>query len=311
MSQTLLDLNRRNVNLYQSRVKEVLPSYYTTDYPNLVNFLEYYYDWMDSDENHGFSRDIADLYKIRDLEETDLSLLNRIFYEIGDVSVSANYFINPRLAANLIANFYRIKGTLYSAEGFFRSFYGEQPEIVYPKNNLFIVGESKIGPESLKYIQNGALYQVLSILVRSGQPISKWRDLYKTFVHPAGFYLGGEVTIESLADLNLVLMPNVIPDSSAGLFTFETFNDIIPQAISSITIIVPDGGDADSAAERLVPDTVRMYQTLTIDQLNRSYNSIEDWLSPNSPTLDEDSSGSIKAIRFSTGIETMDEDRFE
>jgi hypothetical protein len=60
---------------------------------------------------------------------------------------------------------------LYSAEGFFRAFYGEQPEIVYPKNNLFIVGESKVGPESLKYIQNGALYQVLSVLVRSGVPI--------------------------------------------------------------------------------------------------------------------------------------------
>ena len=311
MSQTLSDLNRRDLNLSQSKVKEVLPSYFTTDYPNLVKFLEYYYDWMDSDETYGFSRDIKDLYQIRDMGATDLSLLNRIFYEIGNVSVSADYFLNPRLAGNLIANFYRIKGTLYSAEGFFRAFYGEQPQIVYPKNNLFIVGESRIGPESLKYIQNGALYQVLSILVKSGQPISKWRDLYKTLVHPAGFYLGGEVLIESLGNLNLSIMPNVIADSSAGVSIFETFDTIIPSALTSITLIVPDGGDADSAAERLVPDTIRMYQNITIEQLNRSYNDIEDWLSPNSPTFDADSSGSIKAIKFSTGIETMDEGRFE
>lgn len=311
MIQTTLDLNRRDINLSQSKVKEVLPSYFTTDYPNLVKFLEYYYDWMDSDETYGFDRDITDLYKIRDLGSTDLTLLNRIFYEIGDGSVNADYFLNPRLAGNLIANFYRIKGTLYSAEGFFRAFYGEQPQIVYPKNNLFIVGDSRIGPESLKYIQNGALYQVLSILVRSGTPITKWRDLYKTFVHPAGFYLGGEVTIESLANLNLSIMPNVILDSASGVFSFEAFSNITPIAVTSITLVVPDGGDADSSAEILVPDTVRMYQNLTVQQLNRDYNDIEDWLSANSPTFDADSSGSIRITRFSTGIETMDEGRFE
>jgi hypothetical protein len=311
MVETLLDLNRRDINLSQSKVKEVLPSYYTTDYPNLVKFLEYYYDWMDSDANHGFTKNINDLYKIRDLQSTDLKLLNQIFYEIGDVAVNADYFLNPRLAANLIANFYRIKGSLYSAEGFFRAFYGEQPEIVYPKNNLFIVGNSRIGPESLKYIQNGALYQVLSILVRSGQPISKWRNLYKIFAHPAGFYLGGEVAIESVTNLNLSVMPNVLADSASGRVIFENFGTILPQAITSITLVVPDGGDADSISERLVPDTIRMYQTLTIQQLNRSYNDIEDWLSPNSPTFDAESDGSLKIIKFSSAIETMDEDRFE
>ena len=311
MTQTLLDFNRREINLSQSKVKEVLPSYFTTDYPNLVKFLEYYYDWMDSDEAYGFNREITDLYKIRDLGSTDLSLLNNIFYEIGDVQVTADYFLNPRLAANLLASFYRIKGTLYSAEGFFRSFYGEQPEIVYPKNNLFIVGESQLGPDSLKYIQNGALYQVLSVLVRSGQPISKWRDLYKTFVHPAGFYLGGEVVLEAVANQNLSTMPISIADSNANLVTFEAFGNIVSFASSSVTLIVPDGGDADSLSERLVPDTIRMYQNLTIEQLNRSYNDIEDWLSPNSPTFDADSNGSIRVIKFSSEIETMDESRFE
>ena len=311
MTQTLLDFNRREINLSQSKVKEVLPSYFTTDYPNLVKFLEYYYDWMDSDEAYGFNREITDLYKIRDLGSTDLSLLNNIFYEIGDIQVTADYFRNPRLAANLLASFYRIKGTLYSAEGFFRSFYGEQPEIVYPKNNLFIVGESQLGPDSLKYIQNGALYQVLSVLVRSGQPISKWRDLYKTFVHPAGFYLGGEVVLEAVANQNLSTMPISIADSNANLVTFEAFGNIVSFASSSVTLIVPDGADADSLSERLVPDTIRMYQNLTIEQLNRSYNDIEDWLSPNSPTFDADSNGSIRVIKFSSEIETMDESRFE
>jgi len=179
MNQTLLDFNRRDINLTQSKVREVLPSYYLSEYPDLIKFLEYYYDWLDSDSVHGFDNIIQNLYKLRDLRSTELSFLNQVFYEIGQGLISADYFVDPQLVGGLLANFYRIKGSLYSAEGFFRAFYGEQPEIIYPKNSLFIVGQSRIGPESLRFIQDGALYQVLSILVRSGIPITEWRDLYK------------------------------------------------------------------------------------------------------------------------------------
>ena len=106
-------------------------------------------------------------------------------------------------------------------------------------------------------------------------------------------------------------MPISIADSNANLVTLEAFDTIFSFASSSVTIIVPDGNDSDALSERLVPDTIRMYQTFTVEQLNRSYNDIEDWLSPNSPTFDADSSGSIKAIKFSSTIETMDESRFE
>lgn len=310
VQQTLLDYNRRDINLTESKVKEVLPSHYLSDYPDLVKFLEYYYDFLDSDVNHGFDHTIQNLYKLRDLRSTELSFLNQVFYEIGQGLVSADFFVDPTLVANLLANFYRIKGSLYSAEGFFRAFYGEQPQIIYPKNSLFIVSQSQIGPESLRFIQNGALYQVLSVLVRSGVPISKWRDLYKTFVHPAGFFLGGEVLIESFTDLNSLLMPEVIADSAAGLFGIETTTSTIPISFSSITLIVPDEGDIDSADERLVTTTIREYQSLTIEELDRIYNDIEELLDANSPTFDDDSASGNKAIKFSNNIETMDQDAF-
>jgi hypothetical protein len=310
VQQTLLDFNRRNINLTESKVKEVLPSHYLSEYPDLVKFLEYYYDFLDSDTTHGFDHTIQNLYKIRDLRSTELTFLNQVFYEIGQGLVSADFFVDPQLVANLLANFYRIKGSLYSAEGFFRAFYGEQPEIIYPKNSLFIVGQSQIGPESLRFIQNGALYQVLSILIRSGIPITKWRDIYKAFVHPAGFFLGGEVVIESFSDLNLILMPDIIADSAAGLFGIETITTAIPTSFSSITLIVPDEGDADSADERLVTTTIREYQLLTIEELDRIYNDIEELLDANSPTFDDDSALGNKAIKFSNSIETMDQDAF-
>jgi hypothetical protein len=310
MNQTLLDFNRRDINLTQSKVREVLPSYYLSEYPDLIKFLEYYYDWLDSDSIHGFNNTIQNLYKLRDLKSTELSFLNQVFYEIGQGLISADYFVDPQLVGGLLANFYRIKGSLYSAEGFFRAFYGEQPEIIYPKNSLFIVGQSQIGPESLKIIQNGALYQVLSILVRSSVPISKWRDLYKAFVHPAGFYLGGEVFIESLGDLNLEVMPDAILDDAADVTGIESIINIEPIALTSITLIVPDSGDADSAEERLVATTIREYENLTAEQLINLYNSIEELLDPNSPTFDDDSAIDNKAIKFSNTIETMDQNVF-
>ena len=310
VEQTLLDINRRDINLTESKVREVLPSHYVTDYPDLVKFLEYYYDWMDSDGTHGFDNDLQNLYKLRDLQETEVSYLNRIFYEIGQKLISADYFTSPRFIAGLLANSYRIKGSLYSAEGFFRAFFGEQPQIEYPKNSLFIVGESRIGPESLKVLQNGALYQVLSILVKSGVPISKWRDLYKAFVHPAGFFLGGEVIIEATDDLALNPMPNVFLDSDSGLLRVEESTITAPASLSSITLIYPDSLDSDISPERLVTSTVRDYQTLTVEQLNRMYNDIEELLDVNSPTFDDDSAAGNKAIKFSNSVQTMDQDLF-
>lgn len=305
--QTLLDLDRRNRNFTSSKVKEVLPEHYTSEYPNLVKFLDYYYDYMSSDATHGFDNTLHNLYSIRDLQATDLTLLNQIFKEIGQGLVSADYFTDPRQTAGLIANFYRIKGSLYSAEGFFRAFYGQQPEIVYPKNNLFIVGESNVGSESLKYIQNGALYQVLSVLVRSGVPITKWRDLYKSFVHPGGFYLGGEVIIESIGDLNLNFMPLAILDSDAGVFSFEFASTISISGFASLTGVYPDGADADSSAERVdLNATVRAYSEITIEQLEAMYDNIEEAISANNPTLD-DSDG----IKFSNTLETMDGAKYD
>lgn len=311
--QTLLDLNRRDKNFTVSKVREVLPEYYTSEYPNLVKFLEYYYDFMENDTSHNFDDVLHTLYQVRDIRATDLTLLNEIFKEIGQGLVSADYFTDPRQVAGLLANFYKIKGSLYSAEGFFRSFYREQPEIVYPKNNLFIVGDSKVGPESLKYIQNGALYQVLSVLVRSGVPISKWRDLYKAFVHPAGFYLGGEVIIESVGNLNLNFMPLALLDSNSGFITLETGAGLINfTTLTSITAIYADGGDADAEKERLdLNAVVRAYSTLTVEQLNTMYNDIEDAIDANSPRFDEDSDGTIKAVKFSNSIETMDQATFD
>lgn len=308
VSQTLKDYNRRDRNFTESKVTDVLPEYFESDYPNLVKFLEYYYDFQDSDASHNFDTKLHNLYSIRDIRATDLTLIDQIFKEIGQGQVNSTYFRDPRYAATLFANYYRIKGSLYSGEGFFRSFFQEQPLITYPKEDLFIVGSSQIGAESIKFLQNNAIYQTLSVLVKSSIPIAEWKTLYKAFVHPAGFHLAGEVVIESPSDLNLGLMPLAILDSNAGVIEVGDFGSMSVRGFASITGIYPDGGDADVARERLsLNNTIEEYQAITAGQLNTIYNDIEDVLDANSPRFDEDSVGSIKGIKFSNTLETMDQ----
>ena len=205
--------NRRNIEVRKTIVREVLPKYFQRDYPNLLAFLDGYFEFSDSDETASL---INDLYTIRDIEAATTKQLDQIFAEIAQ-GASRDYFKDPREALRSFANFYRVKGTRYSAEGFFRAFFQETVEIDFPKEDLFIVGDSLIGAESLKFIQNGALYQIFSILVKSSVPISRWKELYRRFVHPAGFFIGGQVGLELSTEVNFITnpMPNVQPTQVA------------------------------------------------------------------------------------------------
>lgn len=173
-------------------VKEVLPEYFETEYPNLILFLENYYDALDSSGE--FGEVLKDLYDIRDIGTTQLKYLDNLFDEIG-LGLAPTFVSNPREILRNLAKFFRVKGSVYSAEGFFRSFYNTTVDLEYPKDKIFLMGDSGsiIGPKSDKKIQDGKLHQVLSTLVKTTVPLKDWEDLYKKFVHPAGFYLASEM----------------------------------------------------------------------------------------------------------------------
>ena len=190
--ETLKDYNRIQPNLRQSLVKEVLPEHFSESYPNLISFLEGYYEFLDSDESFGGA--INELLTIRDIEDTNLSRLNFIFGEIA-LGVGAGQFTFPREAIKNFGNFFRVKGSLFSAEGFFRAFYDENVEIIYPKERIAVIGKTPIGADHDYLLQDGAIYQVFSILIKSPLAFNTWSALYRKFVHASGYYLSSEVEI--------------------------------------------------------------------------------------------------------------------
>jgi len=303
---TLEDFGRRSLDLKTPKVIEVLPEYFLEDNPQLINLLDAYNDYMDSDG--GINDDLRNILKARDIGSVSLDFLNFILEETG-LGITQDQLSDPRTIAQNFPDFFRYKGSLFSAKYFFRALYGEEVEISYPKDQLFIVGESEIGPESLRFIQNGALYQVLSVLVKSSQPISIWRELYKRYVHPVGFFLGGEVLAEGVVTIDCDLQPRVVLDSNAGQITFEGETFVTIEGVSDPTTVFIQSPDSDTLYRINLNKTIDQFDSATPAQLAGQYSTIFDQVTANAPTFDDsiDSGG----IDWSNTLETFDQASFD
>lgn len=309
MSNTIEVIERRNLSIHKNKVREVLPEHFMSQYPELVTFLEKYYQFLDSDKSITFDNDIKSLFSVRDIHSTDTSNLDKIFKEIGLGTANSNYFKDPTFSARLLSIFYRVKGSLYSSEAFFKAFYGIDAEIEYPKRNIFIVGESQIGAESLKFIQDGGLYQIFSILVKSELPISTWKALYKEFVHPAGFYLGSEVVLTGVANNLMTIgnfMPIVTPDVDASVYTYQDV--AIVNTVGDIDVSELIASDSAGVfIRRSAYQTIQPYSSITITQLDDMYQSIKDIVDLKTFTFDEDVDSNGNTMDMSNTIQTFDQ----
>lgn len=292
------DQNRRALNLNRSEIDNILPEHYSAEYPKLVSLLKSYYQFLDSDEDRGFVTKISEILSVRDISQTREENLDQLLTEIGDGLTAASFFKQPRLMIRLLSGFYRAKGTLVSAEGFFRGFFNEEATIEYPKKQMFIVNESEVGYESQKFIQDDKLYQVFSILVKVGISTADYEALYKKFVHPAGWHFAGEVSTAGEVNLGI---------SGLGLNPLESAGDPILASEVDLNVVSEFAqltGLVDSAGKQIrisVGTLVDNYSSLTATQLNNQYGSIKELLSPNSFTFDDSSD-----VDTSITLETMD-----
>ena len=322
------DLNRRKLRLDVPSVTELLPEYFQDEYGvdsgSLTKLLDLYYEYLDSSGTHSFHTEISNILLARDISQSHEHYLDELIKEIGNGLQSASFFQNPRLMAKLIPLFYKSKGSLVTAEGFFRGFYGEEAEIQYPKDNLLYIGgidasgkQGRIGYQYQNRIQDNATYQIFSILVKSGLAISDYQSLYKKFVHPAGFYLAGEV---QLAGNGIITYSadgvNPIESSSGDIVVLNQATQLIssPEFVQ-MTAIFDSSANGDPLTDGVfrvslnILDTIAKYQDLTSTELTKFYSSLEQLITPNSFTFDDSntrSSASTATPDFSLATETMD-----
>ena len=208
MTTKLQDLNRRDIPLQISQIKETLPEYFRSEYPKFITFLEKYYEFLDSDGKYSFATQIHQLFSTRDVDQTPDNLFDLLGKELGSNLASTNIFNDKRYSIRRFGELYRNKGTEKGVEQFFRSFYNVEPTISYPKDDIFKVGSSKIGPDDGKVIQDYERFQTLSILYKTSLGKSTWEDLYEKYVHPAGFYYAADVELVAVSYTHLTLPTN-------------------------------------------------------------------------------------------------------
>ena len=282
---TLRDNFRRDYTFTDNhQVEQVLPDYFKTEYPKLIKLLEAYNQFEDSDQSP--ARLVHDVLTARDITASDLSLLSFLEDELLLGQSYFEGFQNKRSAAKYSNTLYRSKGTLYSIQQFFRTFFGVTPDVRYTKEDRFIVGEndSRIGPESQKFLTDDKLYQVFAILIKADIPVSVWREAYKLFVHPAGMYFGGQVLLEGTTTMALSA-PDYI----------KSINNPVVQGTADLGLglLTTDlTGEIDSDGTKLridLPGRVESMQNVPLSEIDGYYDNISDFIDTNSPTMDADS----------------------
>ena len=306
--------NRRPRNFLHRKVRDALPEFFTQDYPKLVTFLEKYYDYLDSDGASSFDYKLRKIYQTRDTQETTSDLLQFLIEEIAGKNTGGN-FIDPSFYAQRIHELHRTKGSRFSIEEFFRAFFQQNAEVVYPKDDIFTIGHdsagplSRIGAESNKFIQNNTIYQVFSILIKSAISQTTWEELYKKFVHPAGFYIAGSVVTDVEA-VGTLTAPLASADSGAR-GVISSVAETITAPFTQLTALTDSG--VTTFRSRL-DEKINEYQSLTPTELEKFYSNIDEITTVKSFTFDDsDNRVSVAAATpdFSLDLETFDNEQFD
>jgi phage tail-like protein len=305
------DLNRRPIALHKSKIVEVLPEYFRSEYPTFVTFLESYYDFLDSSATNSFDTKIQDLFSTRDIDQTPESLLDLIGKELGGGLSSTSVFSDPRYSLKRFGELFRTKGTPVGAEQFFRSFFDIEPEIIYPKENLFTVGASEVGNEGQKLILDHARNQIYSIVYKTPLALQSWSELYKRYAHPSGYYFAGEVLLEGQENLELRTMPTVEFALSVDPIVVGQAVATFAPAFEQFTVL---RADIDGVVYRANPlETVDKYSSVTLNILDSAYDNFAQMYTPNSFKFDDSGNGVLDSAApdFSLSFETFDQEMFD
>lgn len=302
---TSLDNNRFELNVLKSEVESILPEYFQAEYPLFVKLLNDYYDWVST--NHNFVHELHHLAITRDITQSDPERLPLIEDELLLGQSYFEGFANKREAAKFSNILYRSKGTKYSIEQFFRGFFNEDPEVIYPGDRVFTLNDpdSTLGPLSQKFITDNTIYQTNAILIRVGLPRASWEDIYKLFVHPAGLYLGSEVVLVGANEPASIYMPDRGLDDP-GVPSYEGVAYAISAGYGNTTTLVVDTNGTGYVDRQRVDTTFVDIGDVAYEQIVTVYGSMAQFLDPAGLSFDADSDGAgvgggdFSDVRFNT-----------
>lgn len=201
------------------RVQSLIPQDIRDGSERLSTLLEDYYKFMNQGYNPSY--ELNTITDERDIDKAE-HYLDQIQKEIAATIPRAIQTDRVKLYKNLV-KFYNIRGSTESIELFFRILLNDNVEIYYPKNDMLIPSDGKWDQNAQRYLTNDGFlsdrkklqdsyfYQKFSYVIRTGNNVSNWEDVFNKLVHPSGFVFFGEIFLYILATDQKAKMPFLQP----------------------------------------------------------------------------------------------------
>ena len=146
----------------------------------------------------------------------DIDSNSTLFLELMQKEIAAaiprSITVNKRNLYKTIVDYYKVRGSADSIEIFFRLLFNDQVEVQYPYDKTLVPSSGNWDlnaalPKGGLYLDNRGFlsnnikihdslrYQRFSYLVRTGQNLSTWENVFNRLVHPAGFIFFGEILL--------------------------------------------------------------------------------------------------------------------
>ena len=158
----------------------------------------------------GASYALNTIEEAMDIDSAAANYLELIQKEIAAV-IPRSIQVNKRTLYKSIIDYYKIRGSADSIEVFFRLLFNDTVEIEYPYDSTLIPSSGNYDTGLNQYLDNKGFlsdnikihdsdfYQKFSYLIRTGQNLSSWNDVYARLVHPAGFKYFAEILLQLFA----------------------------------------------------------------------------------------------------------------
>lgn len=184
-----------------------------------------------------------------DIDQNSTNYLDLMQKEIAQ-AIPRSLTTDKRKLYKRIIDFYKVRGSQDSIEIFFRLLFDDTVEVEYPWDNTLrpsagdwspavnqFVSTTGMISEKKNRIHDSNRYQKYSYLVRTGQNVDTWKNVFDRLVHPAGFVFFGEILIllnllrsangdntknTSYVYTGQITTPNGLTAFRHGAATFET-----------------------------------------------------------------------------------------
>lgn len=126
--------------LSSSLVENQLPDFVKSDYPKFVQFIQKYYEWMETSGKMLY--EAAAIKYASDIDLSNDAYFTRLKSDLMPY-FPQDILGNKRLFAKLVTQFYRASGTPDSVKLLFRALYNENIDLYYPKEDILKTSDGK------------------------------------------------------------------------------------------------------------------------------------------------------------------------